>query len=143
VRPSDSYCLDAFAWLAWLQDEPGARTVEQYLQAAERRECRCFTSIINLGEVYYRLGRLGKPDDAAAFWRDATKRVLPVTVVDATRRRVRRAADLKTKYAIAYADAFAASTATEFRSRLITGDPELKLLVDDGLVEAVWLPQRT
>jgi hypothetical protein len=40
----------------------------------------------------------------------ALRGTLPVAVKDATRRRVRRAAELKSKHAIAYADAFAVAT---------------------------------
>jgi hypothetical protein len=42
--------LDAFAWLAWLQDEPGAAAVQRRLDEAERGEAECVTSIINLGD---------------------------------------------------------------------------------------------
>ena len=46
------FCLDAFAWLAWLQDEPGAAAVQRCLDEAERGDAECVTSIINLGEAY-------------------------------------------------------------------------------------------
>ena len=46
-----SYCFDAFAWLAWLQEEPGAAAVQERLDEAERGEAECVTSIINLGEA--------------------------------------------------------------------------------------------
>ena len=40
-----SVCLDAFALLAWLQDEPGAEEVESYLgRAAEDSDFRCYLS---------------------------------------------------------------------------------------------------
>ena len=44
-------CLDAFAWLAWLQDEPGAAAVQHWLDQAEAARAECVTSIINLGEA--------------------------------------------------------------------------------------------
>jgi hypothetical protein len=56
----------------------------------------------------------------------ALRRTLPVSVKEATQRRVRRAAELKASHAIAYADAFAVATALEFRATLLTGDPEIK-----------------
>ena len=39
---------------------------------------------------------------------------------------MRRAAELKSTHAIAYADAFAVATAIEFNAVLVTGDPELE-----------------
>jgi hypothetical protein len=50
------------------------------------------TSVINLGEAYYRLVRVGRSDEAETLWRMALRGTLPVSVKDATRRRVRRAA---------------------------------------------------
>ena len=49
-------CLDAFAWLAWLQDEPGAAAVQHWLDEADAARAECVTSIINLGEAYYASG---------------------------------------------------------------------------------------
>ncbi len=58
-----SVCLDAFALLAWLKDEPGADLVEGFLnQADSETDFDCFVSLINLGEVYYRLGRYSDID---------------------------------------------------------------------------------
>ena len=65
------------------------------------------TSIINLGEAYYRLVRVERREQAESLWRMAHRRTLPVSVKEATRRRVRQAAELKANHAIAYADAFA------------------------------------
>ena len=136
-----STCLDAFALLAWLQDEPGADLVEDALQqAAEGKDgYRCFLSTINLGEVYYRLFHLRGMDDADNFWEDARKGILPVTLVVPTPTRIRAAARLKAKYPIAYADAFAAQLAQEKQVPLLTGDPELKTLEHAGILTLVWL----
>lgn len=84
------FCLDAFAWLAWLQDEPGAAAVQHCLGQAERGHAECVTSIINLGEAYYRLVRVERREQAESLWRMALRRTLPVAVKEATRRRVRR-----------------------------------------------------
>ena len=70
----------------------------------------------------------------------ALRRTLPVSVKEATRRRVRRAAELKANHAIAYADAFAVATALEFHSTLLTGDPEIKPLEGEQDLEVRWLP---
>jgi predicted nucleic acid-binding protein len=126
VKRSARYCLDAFAWLAWLQDEPGAATVQQCLDEAEGGRAECVTSIINLGEAYYRLVRVERREQAESLGRMALRRTLPVSVKEATRLRVRRAAELKASHAIAYVDAFAVATALEFRATRLTGDPEIR-----------------
>ncbi len=143
MKRNARFCLDAFAWLAWLQDEPGAAAVERCLDEAERGRAECVTSIINLGEAYYRLVRVERREDAESLWRMALRRTLPVAVKEATRRRVRRAAELKASHAITYADAFAVATSLEFRATLLTGDPEIKPLEGEQGLEVQWLTQRS
>ena len=143
MKRSARFCLDAFAWLAWLQDEPGAPAVQRCLDEAERGHAECVTSIINLGEAYYRLIRVERREEAEALWRMALRRTLPVVVKEATRPRVRRAAELKASHAIAYADAFAVTTALEFRATLLTGDPEIKPLEGEQDLQVQWLPRRS
>ena len=54
---------------------------------------------------------------------------------------MRRAAELKSRHAIAYADAFAVATAVEFDATLVTGDPEIEPLEGTQL-EVEWLPRK-
>ena len=142
MKRNDRVCLDAFAWLAWLQEEPGAAAVQHWLDEAEGARAECVTSIINVGEAYYRLVRVGRPAEAESLWRMAMRGTLPVSVKDATRRRVRRAVELKSKHAIAYADAFAVATAVEFNAVLLTGDPEIEPLEGEQNLKVEWLPRR-
>ena len=142
MKRSGRACLDAFAWLTWLQDEPGAAAVQRWLDEAEAERAECLTSIINLGEAYYRLVRVDRRDEAESLWRVALRGTLPVSVKDATRGRVRRAAELKSKHAIAYADAFAVATAVEFNAILLTGDTEIEPLEDALNLRVEWLPKR-
>lgn len=118
--------LDSWAVLCLLQgEEPGAERVEAVLADHP------VMSWINLGEVLYILLRRRTADEAHAAVRDVQASVeleLP------TEAHVRRAAHIKYRYAIAYADAYAAATAIAHNGRLWTGDPEL--LVPD----APWQP---
>jgi predicted nucleic acid-binding protein len=127
--------------LAWLQDEPGAAAVQRCLDDAERGRADCVTSIINLGEAFYRLVRENRREQAESLWRMALRHRLPVSVKEATQRRVRRAAELKSSHAIAYADAFAVATALEFQATLLTGDPDIKPLAGQYELKVEWLPQ--
>ena len=138
-----SVCLDSFALLAWLQDEPGAAVVEGYLdRAAQERSFACFVSIVNLGEVYYRIVRTRGPDAADGFWKLVFRGHLPVKPVQATRNRVLNAARLKGAYALAYADAFAIQVALERRVPLVTGDPEIRAVEEREGLKVEWLERR-
>ena len=49
------------------------------------------------------------------------------------------AAHLKGRYPISYADAFAVATAIRLRAPLVSGDPELKVFQESGVVEIDWI----
>jgi predicted nucleic acid-binding protein len=116
--------LDAWAVLALLQrEEPAADRVRQLLDAADRKQVQLFISIINLGEVYYRVGKV-KGEGEAQVTLDQLCR-LAITIVSATNDAVLAASRLKMRHAISYADSFAAATAIAAKATLVTGDPEL------------------
>ncbi|MCS7260519.1 MAG: type II toxin-antitoxin system VapC family toxin [Anaerolineae bacterium] len=119
--------LDAWAVLALLQgEEPAAARVKTLLEEAERGTHALFISLINLGEVFYRVGKVkGEP---AAWETLAALRRLSLTIVPATEEVVLAAARLKIYHPISYADAFAAATAESLDAVLATGDPELEQL---------------
>jgi len=119
--------LDAWAILAFLQkEEPAASRVKQLLEEAEKGNVEMFISIINLGEVAYRIGKVRGEDEAKETLDEI--RHLSLTVVPATEEAVFAAARFKMRYVISYADAFAAATAVERGAVLVTGDPELQQL---------------
>jgi len=137
-----SVCLDAFAILSWLQDEAGAELTEAFLsQAAEEENFHCFVSIINLGEVYYRICRTRGSEEADAFWQESQQGILPLSAIQSTQARVLQAARLKARYPIALADAFAVQLAREMGIPLVTGDPEIKVLEEDEVLKVTWLDQ--
>lgn len=133
--------LDAWALLALLQrEEPAASKVKSLVQQAqEERNLDLFVSVINLGEVYYRVGR--KEGAIVAQETLEELRNLGFTILSATERRVFQAADLKRQYAISYADAFAVAAADEQKGILVTGDPELIQL--DGVIQVDALSRKT
>jgi len=98
--------------------------------------------VINLGEVYYRIWRSSGTGPADGFWNSAFRGQLPVTPVEATRTRVRRAAALKGSYRMACADAFAVQTAIEMDVPLVTGDPEIREAERQEGLRVEWLPRR-
>ena len=117
------FVLDAWAVLALLQrEEPAASRVKQLLKEAERDDLELFMSIINLGEVIYRVGKV-KGEQEAMETADTIRR-LSLTIIPATEQAVFAAARFKMCYAISYADAFAAATTKDLDAILVTGDPE-------------------
>jgi predicted nucleic acid-binding protein len=134
-----TFVLDAWAILALLQkEEPAASRVLQLLQEADGRKIKLFISIINLGEIYYRIGRVKGKKEA-----DETLKALyqlPVTVLTATDQIVLEAAALKMEWPISYADAFAAAETRRLKATLVTGDPELIQL--KGVIQIEKLKRR-
>jgi predicted nucleic acid-binding protein len=116
--------LDAWAVLAMLQkEEPAASRVKQLLEETKDGRVELFISIINLGEVYYSVGRVKGEIEARQTLDDIRR--LALTVISVTDKTAFEAARLKMSYAISYADAFAAAVAEELEGTLVTGDPEL------------------
>ena len=128
------YVLDAWAMLALLQrEEPAASRVKQLLHDAPEADVERFISIINLGEVIY---RVGKVKGEAEAWKTLEQlRRLPLTVLPASEKAVFAAVKFKILHAISYADAFAVATAADLAAILVTGDPELAHLESDIQIE--------
>jgi len=110
-------CLDSWAVLRWLEGvEPAASQVDETLPG------RPFMSWINLGEVAYVVQRVAGEQDARRIVRELRRQL---TLDLPSESRVLEAADLKARYPLAYADAFAVATALAHRAVLLTGDPEI------------------
>jgi predicted nucleic acid-binding protein len=118
------FVFDAWALLALLQgEEPAASRVRQILEDAERGEAEVSLSIINLGKIYYRIGKAEGEREASSTL--ASIRRLAIATVSATDKMVFAAATLKMHHTMSYADAFAVATAEQLGATLVTGDPEL------------------
>ena len=121
---SDSYVLDVWAILAFLQgEEPAATRVRDVIEGAQEGTMRLFASIINIGEVYYRIGKTRNQKAATTAMKDLY--LLPIEVISANDDIVLAAAKLKIAHVLSYADAFAAITAQQRDAVLLTGHPEL------------------
>jgi ribonuclease VapC len=119
---SKIYLFDAWAFLALLQkEEPAASRVRKLLQEGLDQKADLFISIINVGEIYYRIGKEKGRNEAEEILKTIYR--LPLTIRPATDKTVLAA--FKMDYAISYADAFAAAEAKQLGAILVTGDPEL------------------
>ena len=136
---TQQFVLDAWALLALLQqEEPAASRVKQLLEAAAAGDVELFISIINLGEVIYRVGKV-RGEAEAQETLDLIRR-LPLTVLPASEGAVLSAVAFKIHHAISYADAFAAAAAESLDAPLLTGDPELVALQDRLTIEQLQRP---
>ncbi|MDE3089538.1 MAG: type II toxin-antitoxin system VapC family toxin [Chloroflexota bacterium] len=127
--------FDSWALIAFLEDEPAAERIEAIIADAHETEIDLLVTAVNLGEVWYSLARVRSEADAEK----GIEQVLGLgfQVVDADWSLAERAARLKAKHAIAYADCFAAALAEWHKAEVITGDPEFKKL--QGMVKVHWV----
>lgn len=127
------YVLDAWAVLAWLQaEQPAATRVAALLDQADQGAAALAISLVNLGEVYYRVAKAAGLDTARRTRRELESsplRVEPVRAAD-----VWAAAELKAGFPISYADAFAAALAARLDAVLVTGDPDFDAVAASGRV---------
>ncbi|MFH1907132.1 MAG: type II toxin-antitoxin system VapC family toxin [Chloroflexota bacterium] len=131
---TDAFVLDAWALLAFLQgEEPAASRVKSLLQEARNEKVILYVSILNLGEVYYRIGKTRGQSEADALMEEL--QLLPLIILPASNEDVMAAARLKMRYSISYADAFAVSTTLQHSATLLTGDPELLELAGKFRIE--------
>ena len=120
---SRRYVLDANALISLLENRnTAAARVRHLLEQAFRNDLPVLLSAVNWGEVFYIVWRL----HGEALARDAELRLrqLPVAVIPADLDRATRAAALKQKHNLGYADAFAAELAIERGAWLVTADQE-------------------
>jgi len=87
-----------------------------------RRDEPLFMSAVTWGEVFYIEWRYR--GDVMAYEAEARLHQLPIAVIPADHQRATRAAALKQKHNLGYADAFAAELAIERQASLVTADSE-------------------
>lgn len=130
-----TYVFDASALFAFLQKKPGALKVSEILKDAMRGHSQILMSAVNYGEVYGRILRDHGLDQALTTMHAVGS--LPIEVLDATPQRAFRAADIKAKYKLYYADSFAAALASEQKATLVTSDSDFRKL--GHAFPVVWL----
>lgn len=130
--------LDSFALLCFFHKEPGWEKVKSLLGDLSRIGEKALLSRINWGEFYYilhrRVGR-DKTEEALSLLDQ-----LPIDILPVDDLLVREAAEIKARHPIAYADAFCAALAQRHRGRILTGDPEFKVV--EKLIDVHWLMSR-
>jgi len=127
--------LDAYALMAYFEDESGADEVRGFLLKAEEDDLKLLLSVVNLGEVWYSIARTNSPETADQYVREIEG--MSIEIVDADWELTHQAAAFKVKGNISYADCFAAALAKIRKAELITGDQELHAL--EGVIKIAWI----
>ena len=127
--------LDSWAVVALLEEQAAAATVQELLADAQVNRRVLWLATVNLGEVWYILAR--RKSEEVADRELARLLQIGIRVADVDWALTRRAARLKTKYRLAYADCFAAALAQQLRCKVVTGDPEFRQFEKD--VKVQWL----
>jgi ribonuclease VapC len=127
--------FDSHAVLKWVQKEKGYQKVRSLLTACRDQNLKGYMNRINLGEVYYLVIRRSGLPEGKIFLENFLR--LPIEMVLPDSDLIWKAAEIKARHPISYADCFAAATAIRFQASILTGDPEFKKLGD--LVQVEWL----
>ncbi|MCO5052291.1 MAG: PIN domain-containing protein [Verrucomicrobiae bacterium] len=127
--------LDASALLALFFDEPGAEKIEHLFHLASEADRPVFISAVNWAEALYKMERRhGKAglETARRF-----ERTTPLETVSVDQEQAEAAAQLKNKYDLGLADAFAAALAKNKKAELVTADQEFKSVEKE--IKINWL----
>ena len=131
----NKYLLDSYAVLRFIQKEPGHEPVKAILDEAQSGSACAMLNVINMGEIIYtvqrRFGRQFKLDVVMNISR------LGIVILPAPNDLVYRAAELKARFPMSYADTFAVASAIEHDATLVTGDPEFRQV--ESLVRILWI----
>jgi predicted nucleic acid-binding protein len=118
--------FDSFALIALFRQEKGYEIIRDLLVKTGTDENEAFMSAINVGEVYYMIARKSNVKNAGVAI--AAIRQMPIQILEPDLDTCIRAAEIKAKYSLSYADAFAATLTINKKAVLITGDPEFRSL---------------
>jgi len=121
-----TYVLDASSLFAFLRDQPGASKVDELLREAMRGRAKVLMSAVNYGEVYGLILREHGQEQALTAVHAVSP--LPIEVLDVTPQRACKAAEIKTRHKLYYADSFAAALAIESKATLVTSDSDVRKL---------------
>jgi ribonuclease VapC len=129
------YLLDSFALLRFFQKEAGGDRVRAILEEVRDGTARALLNVINMGEVIYtvqrRFGQQSKLEVVMNIDR------LGIEILPVPNDLVFRAAELKARFPMSYADTFAVASAMEHDATLVTGDPEFRQV--EHLVNIIWI----
>ncbi len=136
---SRNYVLDSTAFLAMLEDEPGAEIVQNLLERAKKEEIVIFASFVSFTEVFYI--SLQENGSEEANKRIELMNALAMTRVESSAELGLIAGRLKAAYRISFADTWIAATAIFYDATLVHKDPEFEQIEES--LKLLTLPYKT
>jgi ribonuclease VapC len=130
-----SILFDSFAMLRFFYRESGAERVRALLIEAGINASPCLISAINVGELIYIIRRRSGEDAKLQMLVKLSS--LGFTILPCPNELIFRAAELKARFAMSYADTFAVASAIKHNATLVTGDPEFRQV--EQLVKILWV----
>ncbi|MCK5032643.1 MAG: type II toxin-antitoxin system VapC family toxin [Calditrichia bacterium] len=131
----EKYVLDSFAILCYLNQEQDSKRVKQLLVDAKNDKNKVYLNWINLGEVYYIIAR--NINKKKAIESINLLKYLPIQFLECAPELILKAAEIKSQYAMSYADCFVVATALEENAIIVTGDNEFKSI--EKLLPILWI----
>ncbi len=117
---TERYVFDACALIAYLNDEVGAKVVEDLLALATQERVQCFVAAVNVYELFY---DCLKRDAATAHQLVDDIYRLPITVIEVLDRPLmQNAGAFKVAYRISLADSVALGLAQQLDAQLVSSD---------------------
>jgi predicted nucleic acid-binding protein len=118
--------FDSYALIALFFGEKGSKTVRDLLVQISKEKLSGSIAVVNVGEVFYMISR--KSNTVKADKAISAILEFPIAIVNADLNLTLKAASLKARYRLSYADAFAAALSISGEATLITGDTEFNNL---------------
>lgn len=131
----NNYLLDSFVLLRFFQKEPGHEPVKAILDYVQRGAACAMLNVINMGEIIYTVQRRFGLHRKLEVVMNINR--LGIVILPATNDCVFRAAELKARFAMSYADTFVVASAMEHNATVVTGDPEFRQV--ESMVRILWI----
>lgn len=135
AKKAKAYVLDAWAVIAYLEDEPSAVQIGDLIATAHEEQIPIYMSVVNVGEVWYTIAREISEEEANASVKEL--RDLRIHFENADWTLTQEAARFKSQQKMSYADCYAAALAKSYKADLVTGDGEFKAVEDQ--VKIQWM----
>jgi len=125
----NSYVFDSYAVLAMFRKEQGHEIVTALLTEISAGKSAGYICTVNIGEVYYITARKQGAERAQLAMHALMHFPLQRVVADLDL--CLAAAELKSRFTMSYADAFAAALTQQMKATLVTGDKEFRAMTGE------------
>lgn len=127
------YVFDSSVLISYLDGEPNASKVADYLEEINDKELEAFLCVVNFGEIYYHFLRTGGNNSGDTILRAI--KTLPIKIVEANIELTLSAGRIKAFNKMSYADCFAAALTKSKKGIMLTSDKEFKQIEKNIKIE--------